>query len=127
MLTGLMAVVHSSIYNGLQVVVMEQFRLKAFCQAVRHHRITYIHVVPLIILQLAKSTIADRYDLSSIRMLVSAAAPLSTELVHNLWERRSIRVIEGYGLSETCAGTHMQVRKFIDSRGDISSTKVQKG
>ncbi|THY56432.1 acetyl-CoA synthetase-like protein [Aureobasidium pullulans] len=109
MLTGLMAVVHSSINNGLQVVVMEQFRLKAFCQAVRHHRITYIHVVPLIILQLAKSTIADRYDLSSIRMLVSAAAPLSTELVHNLWERRSIRVIQGYGLSETCAGTHMQL------------------
>ncbi|THW27175.1 acetyl-CoA synthetase-like protein [Aureobasidium pullulans] len=116
MLTGLMAVVHSSIYNGLQVVVMEQFRLKAFCQAVRHHRITYIHVVPLIILQLAKSTIADRYDLSSIRMLVSAAAPLSTELVHNLWERRSIRVIQGYGLSETCAGTRMQLLLNMQAR-----------
>ncbi|THZ15770.1 hypothetical protein D6C89_09573 [Aureobasidium pullulans] len=116
MLTGLMAVVHSSIYNGLQVMVMEQFRLKAFCQAVRHHRITYIHVVPLIILQLAKSTIADRYDLSSIRMLVSAAAPLSTELVHNLWERRSIRVIQGYGLSETCAGTHMQLLLNMQAR-----------
>jgi 4-coumarate--CoA ligase len=109
-----MAVVHSSIYNGLQVIVMDQFKLDTFCQAVQDYKITYSHIVPPIVLQLAKSPIADRYDLSSIRMLVSAAAPLSVDLVHELWRRRSIKVIQGYGLSETCAGTHMQVKIPMD-------------
>ncbi|KAI5194233.1 acetyl-CoA synthetase-like protein [Aureobasidium subglaciale] len=105
---GLMAIVHSSMYNGLQVVVMEQFKLEAFCQAVQDYKITYVHVVPPIVLQLAKSSLVDRYDLSSIRMLVSAAAPLSKDLVQAIWKKRHIKVIQGYGLSETCAGTHMQ-------------------
>lgn len=99
-------------YNGPQVVVMEQFINEEFCQAVQDYKITYVYVVPPIVLQLAIPSLVDRYDLSSIRMLVSAAAPLSKDLVQALWKKRIIRVVQGYGLSETCAGSHMQLGRF---------------
>ncbi|KAK6005958.1 hypothetical protein QM012_006368 [Aureobasidium pullulans] len=105
---GLMALVHLTLYKGLRLVVMQKFTLSGFCQAVQDYKITYAHVVPPVVLQLSKSSIVDEYDLSSIRMLACGAAPLSKELIASLWQRLSIKVVQGYGLSETCGGTHMQ-------------------
>ncbi|MEI2583087.1 hypothetical protein [Scytonema sp. PRP1] len=43
---------------------------------IEKHKITRIHVVPPILLALAKQPIVDKYNLSSLRVLTSAAAPL---------------------------------------------------
>ena len=53
------------------------------------------------VLLLCKHPCVDKYDLSSLRMTNSGAAPLTRELVEAVFKRKKIRVKQGYGLSET--------------------------
>lgn len=70
--------------------------------------ITFAYVVPPVILLLAKSPVVSKYDLSSVRMMNSGAAPLTKDLVDAVHKRLQIPVKQGYGLSETSPTTHTQ-------------------
>lgn len=76
-------------------MVMDRFDLEKFCQLVQEYKITYSYVVPPVILLLAKSPAVLKYDLSSLRMLNSGAAPLTRELVEAVWNRLKIPVKQG--------------------------------
>jgi acyl-coenzyme A synthetase/AMP-(fatty) acid ligase len=88
---------------------MERFDLKKFCSTVEKNKITYAYVVPPVILQLINSPHATRHNLRSLRMLMSAAAPLSVEIIDILRTQLGLKVRQAYGLSETSPTTHMQV------------------
>ena len=105
---GLTVILHQSMYNGYQVVVMPRFNLKDFCEFTQNLKITFAYVAPPVVLQLAKQSIVDEYDLSSMRMMNSGAAPLTRDLVDALWNRKKLKVKQGYGLSETSPTTHTQ-------------------
>lgn len=66
-------------------------------------------VAPPILLALGKHPVVAKYDLSSLRWINSAAAPLSLELVTAVWERLKIGVKQGYGLSETSPSVTSQL------------------
>jgi 4-coumarate--CoA ligase len=87
---------------------MPKFDLEKFCMHVQTHRITFAYVVPPVILMLGKSPTVDNYDLSSIRMMNSGAAPLTRDLVDTVYKRLKIPIKQGYGLSETSPTTHTQ-------------------
>ena len=87
---------------------MSKFDIEQFCAAVQKHRITFTYVVPPIVLLLAKNPTIDKYDLSSLRMMNSGAAPLTQELVEAVHKRLKVPVKQGYGLSETSPTTHTQ-------------------
>jgi 4-coumarate--CoA ligase len=95
-------------YTGLELIVMPKFDIERFCQHVQNHKITFSYVVPPVVLLLGKSPIVDKYDLSSIRMLSSGAAPLTKDLVDTVYARLKIPIKQGYGLSETSPSTHTQ-------------------
>lgn len=84
-----------NLYSGRTAVVMDRFDLDTFCQLVQDLNITYSYVVPPVVLLLAKSPIVLKYNLSSIRMLNSGAAPLTHELVETVWDRLKIPVKQG--------------------------------
>jgi acyl-CoA synthetase (AMP-forming)/AMP-acid ligase II len=50
--------------------------------------------------------VVDNYDLSSIKLIMSGAAPLSGELAAAASERLGCHVMQGYGLTETSPVTH---------------------
>ncbi|OXV10990.1 hypothetical protein Egran_01251 [Elaphomyces granulatus] len=106
---GLTVVVHALIYAGCRVIVMPKFDLEKWCAHVQNFRIIYSYVVPPIVLLLGKHPIVDKYDLSSLRMLNSGAAPLTRELVEVTSTRLKIGVKQGYGLSETSPTSHAQL------------------
>lgn len=87
---------------------MPKFDLEKFCSHIEKFRITFAYVVPPIILLLGKSPVVSKYDLSSIRMMNSGAAPLTRELVEAVYARLKIPIKQGYGLSETSPTTHTQ-------------------
>lgn len=95
-------------YSGFELVVMPKFDLESFCKVIQDQKVTMGYVVPPVILQLAKNPIVDKYDLSSLRMMNSGAAPLTKELVEALYARLKVPVKQGYGLSETSPTTHTQ-------------------
>ena len=94
---------------------MDHFDLERFCAVVERHKITFAYVAPPVVLLLGKHPIVDKYDLSSLRMLNSGAAPLTQELVETVFKRLKIPIKQGYGLSETSPVTHTQPWELWDS------------
>lgn len=100
---GLMLSLLHPILTGVECVVMPRFNLEQWCQLVQEYQATVSYLVPPILLGLAKHPCVDKYDLSSIRMISSGAAPLRKELLEAVYKRKGLRVKQGYGLSETGA------------------------
>lgn len=105
---GLTVVVHQSLYSGYKCVIMSKFDIEAWCRVVQEQKVTMGYVVPPVVLLLSKHPCVDKYDVSSVRMLNSGAAPLTRELVDAVYKRKSLKVKQGYGLSETSPTTHAQ-------------------
>jgi 4-coumarate--CoA ligase len=89
-------------FVGCSVVVLPKFDLTAWLEAVQRHKITVTMIVPPILVLLAKSPIVEKYDLSSLKAVMSGAAPLSAELGDEVEARiPTLKVTQGYGLTET--------------------------
>ena len=86
---------------GGQHVMLRKFEPVAFMQAVERHKITRILAVPAIFNAVLNHPDRAKYDLSSLRQLISGGAPSSPTLIHNLEEAFGCQAIVGYGLSET--------------------------
>jgi acyl-CoA synthetase (AMP-forming)/AMP-acid ligase II len=99
---GLSVVIHMSLYWGIPLTVMSKFDLPLFCDVVQKHKISFSCLVPPILVLLAKHPLIDQYDLTSLKTIVSGAAPLSAELGNEVQTRLpTCTIIQGYGLTET--------------------------
>jgi 4-coumarate--CoA ligase len=98
---GLTKVIHNPLYNGTTTIIQARFEIEKWCALVQKHAITFSYIVPPIVLQLCKHPAVPKYDLSSIRMTNSGAAPLTSEVIAACFKRTGIRVKQGYGMSET--------------------------
>ncbi|CAB4280649.1 unnamed protein product [Prunus armeniaca] len=94
---------------GETLVLMERFDLEAMLRAVERYKVSYMPVSPPLIVALAKSELAQKYDLSSLRLLGCGGAPLGKEVAERFTERfPNVEIVQGYGLTETgAAGTRM--------------------
>jgi acyl-CoA synthetase (AMP-forming)/AMP-acid ligase II len=103
---GITAIMNQALLRRALVVTMQRFDLAAFLQVIAEHRINHIHVVPPVILALARSPLVDSYDLSSLDLVVSAAAPLDRNLADAVADRLGVTVLQGYGMTESSPTTH---------------------
>ncbi|KAI8938846.1 hypothetical protein NX059_004708 [Plenodomus lindquistii] len=105
---GLTGLVHQSLHRGIEVVVMPAFDMEVFLRTIQEHKITFIYVAPPVIVRLSRDKMVEKYDLSSVKMITSGAAPLTQELVDAVYKRLNIKINQAYGLSETSPMTHTQ-------------------
>ncbi|MGD6753624.1 4-coumarate--CoA ligase family protein [Streptomyces sp. BH105] len=104
---GLTALMNGPLRQGSIVVVLPRFDLDTFLAAIEKHRITHLYVAPPIVLALAKHPAVEGYDLSSLRHVVSAAAPLDGELALACARRLGLPPVgQAYGMTELSPGTH---------------------
>jgi acyl-CoA synthetase (AMP-forming)/AMP-acid ligase II len=104
---GLNVIMNGVLRNGATAVSMPRFDLEQFLALIEEHRVTKLHVVPPIVLALAKSPHVDRHDLSSLQLINSGAAPLSAELAQAAADRVGCPVVQGYGMTESSPVTHV--------------------
>ena len=109
---GLTGLVHQMLHRGIELVVMPGFDMELFLRSIQEHKITFIYVAPPVIVRMARDKIVDKYDLSSVKMITSGAAPLTKELVDAVRKRLGIKINQAYGLSETSPMTHTQVNSL---------------
>jgi len=65
------------------------------------YKVTHLNVVPPIVLAFAKSPLVDKYDISSLKLVTSGAAPLGKGLQEEVFKRTKVAVRQGYGMTET--------------------------
>lgn len=104
---GMQVTLNLALHEGATVVTMPRFDLEALLGLVQRYRVTRVDIVPPIVLALAKQPIVDDYDLSSLRVITSAAAPLGGELALSCADRLGCRVKQAYGMTELGGGTHV--------------------
>ena len=87
---------------GATVVVMEAFDPEGLLAAVETHRITHLQVVPTHLVRLLKlpEDVRNRYDTSSLQVVVHAAAPCPVEVKRAVMEWLGPVVYEYYAGSE---------------------------
>lgn len=109
---GAVGLLHIAFKYGVPVVVQNRFDAIKFCQNIQTYKITVAMVVPPILVVLARHPGVDQYDLSTLKLVFSAAAPLGPGLIRQVKERFSskgseISVTQGYGLTETSPTSHI--------------------
>ncbi|MCB0875824.1 MAG: 4-coumarate--CoA ligase family protein [Solirubrobacterales bacterium] len=104
---GQTVIMNLGLRNGATVVTMPRFDLDQFLSLVQEHGVTLANVVPPIALALAKHPAIDGADLSSLRVIMSGAAPLGAELSEAVANRLGVPTVQGYGMTETSPVTHV--------------------
>ena len=104
---GMNVIMNPVFYRGGTIVTMPRFELEGFLDAVEQYRMTRLFLVPPIVLLLAKSPAVEGRDLSSVRVIMSGAAPLDGEVARACVERVGGKLVQGYGLTETSPVTHL--------------------
>lgn len=99
---GTVVTLLSPLYSGGSVVLNRKFRAQAFWRTLADEKCTWVSVVPTVLAFLCeRNDDLSRFDLSSFRHIVCGAGPLTTELAARFHDCFHIRVVHGYGLSET--------------------------
>ncbi|CEG80177.1 hypothetical protein RMATCC62417_14547 [Rhizopus microsporus] len=99
---GLSLMLHVALYLGIPVHIMSKFDLSQFCETIQREKITFTIIAPPIVVLLAKNPAIDNYDLSSLRLVICGAAPLSGDLSKQVRQRLpKLKIKQGYGLTET--------------------------
>jgi len=88
------------LYEGTTIYIMKAFSLEAFCDAIQQEKITFAHIVPPVAVALAKNPVVGKYDLSSLRLLQSAAAPAANDIIETIYQRLKVPLKQSYGLTE---------------------------
>jgi acyl-CoA synthetase (AMP-forming)/AMP-acid ligase II len=92
---------------GATLVTIPRFSLETFLGVLEAYRVTRAELVPPIVLALAKRPEVDRYDLSSLKIILSGAAPLGLDLARACAERLGCRIGQGYGMTELGGASHL--------------------
>jgi acyl-CoA synthetase (AMP-forming)/AMP-acid ligase II len=103
---GMQVTMNLALRAGATLLILPRFELETFLGVVQAYRVTRAELVPPIVLALAKQPMVDHYDLSSLRVITSAAAPLGRELAQACAERLGCKIKQAYGMTELGGGAH---------------------
>jgi acyl-CoA synthetase (AMP-forming)/AMP-acid ligase II len=117
---GMTVLMNLGLVRGATVLTLPRFELESFLGLLQDWRIPIAHVVPPMAIALARHPVVDRYDLSSLRWVFSAAAPLGEPIIDALEQRLGVGVRQGYGMTEASPATHFGVPTHT-RRGTVGS------
>ncbi|VVA09459.1 PREDICTED: 4-coumarate--CoA ligase [Prunus dulcis] len=123
---GLSVIAYSQLRRGNAVVSMAKFEIDRALKAVEKYRVTHLFVVPPVMIALAKQSVVEKYDLSSLEFIASGAAPLGKDLMEECAKNIPQAVVgQGYGLTETCGIVSLENfregSRFSGSSGILAS------
>ena len=96
-----------AMFLGATAVARRRFDPEEALRAIDEHRVTTLIAVPVMLQRILElpPEVRDRYDASSLRVVISAAAPLGPDLAAALTDAFGDVVYNIYGTTETGFGT----------------------
>ncbi|KAM1423471.1 hypothetical protein TB2_015715 [Malus domestica] len=101
---GLVAFATGLLASGSTIVVLSKFEMHDMLLSIQRNRVSYLPLVPPILVALinAAGQVKAKYDLSSLRWVLSGGAPLSKEVIEGFLEKYPmVSILQGYGLTES--------------------------
>jgi long-chain acyl-CoA synthetase len=106
-ITGMEGQMNMMAYVGATLVVIGRFDLVTVLRAIERYRVTLTTLITTINVAIVNFPRAREFDLSSLRACFSGGAPVPPEVARRWEALTGHALIEGYGLSETTAPTHI--------------------
>jgi long-chain acyl-CoA synthetase len=82
-------------------VLVTRFDPERVMRLIERHKVTIYYGAPPMYFAIVNSPDVKKFDLSSLRMAFSGAAPLPVVILERFRELTGVEICEGYGLSET--------------------------
>jgi acyl-CoA synthetase (AMP-forming)/AMP-acid ligase II len=129
---GLTVLMNQGLAWGATVVTLPRFDLEDFLRTIQDYKITRAFVAPPILVAFAKHPLIDQYDLSSLRSILSGAAPLDEQLALAVEQRlrkgvdTGVTVAQGYGMTELSPVSHTTPDEGHEPPG-VEAVTVPKG
>ena len=117
------AVLHftgNSLHLGHKVVLMDKWTPEGMLQLIEEHKVTHSHMVPTQFHRLLAlpDEVKDRYDVSSVRNMVHAAAPCPPDIKRAMLEWWGPAIYEYYAATEG-GGTIVTPEEWLEKPGTV--------
>ena len=108
---------------GATSVIMERFDAEQYLAAVERHRITHSQVVPTMFSRMLKlpEDVRERYDLSSLEVIIHAAAPCPVPVKQAMIDWFGPKLIEYYGATEANGFTFCDSEQWLAHPGTVGA------
>ena len=90
---GLVDVTYGQLQRGNAVISMGKFSLVRMLEAIEEYKVTYLPIVPPIVIAIAEESIVARYDLSSLKEVLTGGARLNKDIMASCARRISPAVL----------------------------------
>lgn len=106
---------------GGTVVLMSKFEAEATLRTIERYRVTAAQMVPTMFVRLCKldADVREHYDLSSLRVLIHAAAPCPTDVKHAMIDWLGPVVYEYYSSTEAHGMTFIDSADWLAHPGSV--------
>lgn len=105
--TGMQNSMNTPIYLGACIVILTRWNVLHAARLIERHRITRWRSITTMAIDLLNHPGADDFDLSSLTGIGGGGAAMPDAVARKMKDRTGLDYIEGYGLSETMAATHI--------------------
>jgi long-chain acyl-CoA synthetase len=99
---GTVVTIMTTMYYGGKLILNQKFHTHFFLKRIQDERVKVVSVVPTL-LQFLLHTEENtaNYDLKAFSHIICGAGPLTCDIARNFEQRFGLRIVHGYGLSET--------------------------
>jgi fatty-acyl-CoA synthase len=105
--TGMQAGMNAPLYRGATLVVLSRWDRDCAAMQIERARVTTWSAITTMLVDFLANPRLAEYDLSSLRVLGGGGAAMPEAFARKLEEVFGLAYVEGYGLSETMAPTHI--------------------
>jgi len=107
--------------HGMDMTIMQSFDAEEFLRIVQEQRVTVVQMVPTMFVRLLAlpAHVRSRYDLSSLRWIVHAAAPCAPEVKRAMIDWLGPIIAEYYGGTETGPVTFCTSGEWLAHPGTV--------
>jgi len=102
---GDMCTLHPTLRNGASIVLQDPLNLQKIFEEIDRYKCTALPGVPAVFYLMNNFPDADKYDTSSLRFCAGGGQPMPKEVIDEFEQKFDCILLEGYGLTESTAGT----------------------
>jgi fatty-acyl-CoA synthase len=105
--TGMAGSMNGPLYVGATIVILPRWDRDAAALLMQRYRVTVWQVISTMMIDFLSNPKLSQYDLSSLQGIRGGGAAMPEAICAKLKELTGLDYVEGYGMSETLAATHI--------------------
>ena len=105
--TGMQVGMNGSLISGGTIVILTRWDRRHAADLIRRYRVTRWRSIATMAIDMVNDPDVASYDFSSLKAIGGGGAAMPEAIAAKLKQYTGLDYVEGYGLSETIAGTHV--------------------